>query len=440
MTAMAAMSAARPGGRRGRDGGWSGRSGGWSSRSGGWSGRSGGWRRRRGAVAGGLLLAVALGVAGCGSSSHNSDSKAGAVAPANGPGSSLRHAGGSDAARGAQDGPGTGAPAPGGTGPAGAPGTPGSPQSSAAFLVRTADLTVRTPHVERQLAAARSLAVAAGGYAGDEDTAKDEQGNVRSTVQLRVPPRSYDLLLTRLAGLGTLVSRQVKVEDVTGDMVDVTSRIASQKASVARVRALMDRAGSIGDVVSLEGELTSRESALEALEAQQASLRSRTGLATISLTLQEPPAKARPARHKTRHEGFWTAVGHGLRNGWHALAAALRGLLVVLAAALPFLGAGGLVWALYRLARRVLPARGPGRRAATASLRGPDGAARGLPAYPGTAPAPVPAPARSGGAAAAESRETGGTGAAKGTPPEAAAPDGGADAGPGPDDGAAPGA
>lgn len=316
----------------------------------------GGWRRR-GAAAAGLVLAAALGVAGVagcsgssGGSSGRADNAAKAQAPeqpGNGPVSPFGAT---------QDRSGTGTPgstgSTGGTGDGGS--TPGSTPPAATYLVRTANMTVRTPHVERQLDAARDLATAAGGFTGDENTSVDAQGHVQSTIQLRVPPSAYDGVLTKLAALGTLVSRQVSVQDVTGQVVDVASRIASQKASVARVRALMDRASSISDVVALEGELTTRESALESLEAQQASLRSRTDLATISLHLIEPPVKA-AAKPKPGHEGFWTAVGHGLRDGWHALTTALRVLLVVLAVLLPFALLGLIGWSVYRGVRRVLP-------------------------------------------------------------------------------------
>jgi hypothetical protein len=206
-----------------------------------------------------------------------------------------------------------------------------------------------------------------------------------------VPAAAYDGLLVRLAGLGTLVDRTVQVADVTGQVVDVRSRIRSQQASVARVRALMDRASDLNDVVSLESELSTRESALESLEAQQDALASRTDLATISLHLVEPPAK--PARHPAaaKHDGFWTAVGHGLRDGWHGLSVTLRALLVAAAVVLPFAAPALLLWSGYRLLRRRLPGGRAAGRMGDVSLRAPDGRAAGRRAADGGAPL-VPSP------------------------------------------------
>lgn len=317
---------------------------------------------RRPAVVFAVLLAAALTVAGCsssaGSGAKSDRSVSGAKAPA-GP------AAGGDSA---------GAPSAGSTTAATTGNAPGAKAPApATYLVRTAELSVRTKEVRKQLDAARAYAAQAGGYAGDEDTTVDARGHASSSIQLRVPPAAYDRVLTELAGLGQLLGRQVSVEDVTGQVVDVQSRITSQQASVNRVRALMDRADQLSDVVSLESELSTRESALEALEAQQASLRSRTNLATITLRLTEPPVPPRTAPPRAdKHDGFWTSVGHALGDGWHAFYETVRVVLVVVSVALPFVLVALLGWFGYRLLRRRLPGL-PRRTAAESSLRGPGG-------------------------------------------------------------------
>ncbi|MBM9507368.1 DUF4349 domain-containing protein [Actinacidiphila acididurans] len=335
-----------------------------------------GHRRRGAAAVVTAVLAGTLAVAGCSASSGN-DSSAGsakrAAAPAQaGSGAPDRSASRADA---------SGSTA-GGTAPAGGR-TTAAPDT---YLVRTADLTVRTPHVQDALTRARDLAAAAGGYSGDEDTTVDPRGRTQSSVQLRVPPAGYDKLLGDLSALGTLLERKVSVSDVTGQVVDVTSRIRSQQASVARVRALMDRAGSLTDVVTLESELSTREAALESLEAQQASLRSRVDLATVTLRLVEPAARPAPPA-PARHDSFWTTVGHALGNGWHAFYVTVRGLLIALSVLLPFLVVAALLALAYRVVRRRLP-----RRDAPSSLRAPDGTPRRAPAavapYPTAPPAP----------------------------------------------------
>lgn len=299
---------------------------------------------RRGAAGLALLLAAAVAVGGCSASSGHDSSGARSADAGAKRADDVPYAAPSTAPSGATGSGTTGSGATHGT-------SPGSTPTPATYLVRTATLAVRTPHVQDQLARARQYATRAGGYAGDETTTVDAHGRTASTIQLRVPPDSYATVLAELGGLGRLVDRKVSVADVTGQVVDVGSRIKSQQASVARVRALMNKATDLDDVVKLESELSTRESALEALEAQQASLRSRTDLATITLKLSEPPAAAaKPApRH---HSGFWTTIGHAFGTGWHGFRVAVRGVLVAFAVVLPFAALVALGFLVYRLARR----------------------------------------------------------------------------------------
>jgi hypothetical protein len=340
------------------------------------SGRPGSGRRQRAArrstalVA--VLLAGLLGLAACSSSGGGDSSSSKAAAPG---------VAGDRAGQGTSGGSGLSSAEGGDKAVPTQPTQPTQPGSGAkaaprpTYMVRTADLSVRTRHVADALERAKEYADRAGGYAGDEDTEVDSSGRTTSSVQLRVPPAQYESVLDELAGLGTLLSREVNVKDVTGQVVDVQSRIKSQRASVDRVRKLMDQATDLSEVVSLESELSSREAALESLEAQQASLEGQTDLATVTLRLSEPPAKpAKPA--KEHHDGFWTQVGHGLGDGWHGFYLAMRTVLVVLAVLLPFLGLFTLLAWAYRVARRRwFPYREP----ASAPPAGHSGE---LPAYP----------------------------------------------------------
>ncbi|MCM2422217.1 DUF4349 domain-containing protein [Streptomyces sp. RKAG293] len=293
-------------------------------------------RRRPFAALAAAALTAVLTVSGCGASGSSNDSKAdkAAAAPQQAD------------ARGAADAP---SAAPGTAKGA----TTKTPAPSQNYVVRTATLSVEAKDgVAAALVSARTLVTGAGGYIGDENTSRDGQGLEHSTITLRVPPESYDKVLNDLAGLGRLIERKVSTEDVTGQVVDVESRIRSQQASLARVRELMNRTTQLSDVVTLEGELSTREANLEALQAQQASLKERTNLATVSLVLSEPehPASAPPKKD----DGFWESVGNALGTGWHAFYVALRGILIVLSVALPFAALGLAGWFVFVVVRRRL--------------------------------------------------------------------------------------
>ncbi|QBJ92867.1 DUF4349 domain-containing protein [Streptomyces seoulensis] len=226
-------------------------------------------------------------------------------------------------------------------------------------VIRTASLEVEVRDVPGALAKARQVTEDAGGYVGEESTDRDDDGGERTRVVLRVPSERYEEVLGSLQGTGKLLRRTARAQDVTDQVVDVDSRVKSQRASVARVRELMDRAEKLTDVVALEGELSSREADLEALLAQQASLKDRTGLATITLSLAGKGAQPGAGDDTP---GFLDA----LSGGWHAFLTMLRWIALVVGAVLPF---AALVALLVFLWRRVVRPRLP-RRPAPAPVSG----------------------------------------------------------------------
>ncbi|MFV6032543.1 DUF4349 domain-containing protein [Streptomyces sp. NPDC056264] len=315
------------------------------------------------AVAGAALLTAALVLTGCGAGGTAGDSKRdlSAEAPADAKGA---------AERGAADG----YAGSGGEQASAAPSAAPSKAAAQQHVIRTASLSVEVGDVTKALVTARDVTAGAGGRVENESTERLDDGYVTSRVVLRVPQERYDSVLTELAGTGKLLARKADAKDVTEQVVDVESRIATQRASVARVRALMERAEKLTDVVTLEGELSRRQADLESLLAQQSSLRDRTSLATITLELSQ---KEKPRAEEDEDDGR-PGFGDALSGGWNALVGAVSWAVVVLAALAPWLAValiGYLVW------RRVVRPRRAGR-------------ANALPTAPPEPPAAVPAARR----------------------------------------------
>ncbi|MFF8606252.1 DUF4349 domain-containing protein [Streptomyces sp. NPDC015346] len=332
-------------------------------------------------MAAAALLTASLALAGCGASDSGdgggaqkglSDAKGAEGAADRG-----YEQAAPDAAR--SSGTGTGAGADAGTGK-----KPAAPRQ---HVIRTAEVFVEVKDAAKALDTARRITVGAGGQIANESTERVDDTHVTSRIVLRVPQERYESVLAELAGTGKLLSRKAEAKDVTEQVVDVESRIATQRASVARVRALMDRATRLEDVVTLEGELSRRQADLESLLAQQASLKDRTSLSTITLELTEKEAE-KPAGKEDR-PGFLDA----LAGGWSALVTALAWVAIVLAAVAPWLALVAVLYAVWRWLLRPRLTR------------------RGVPAAPapapgGTSPAPIPAPASAPAAGPAPGSDT----------------------------------
>ncbi|WP_455358342.1 DUF4349 domain-containing protein [Streptomyces sp. SYSU K21746] len=298
------------------------------------SSRSG---RRRLAALAAVLLTASLAVGGCGAG-DTSDLSSGDHKAA-GPEAAADRGGAAD----------TGAKQP--AAPDATKPDAKKPAAPRNHIIRTATLTVEVKSAEKALDTARSAAESAGGFVGNETTDREEDGRIFSRLVLRVPTGRFAAVLADIEGTGKLIGRKVGAEDVTEQVVDVDSRIKTQQASVARVREMMDKATRLSDVVMLEGELSRRQADLESLLAQQASLKDRTSMATITLEVSE--AESAPREKKDDGPGFLDALG----GGWDAFVATLRWITVVIGAVLPFAAAAAVLVLLWLLVRSRLPRR-----------------------------------------------------------------------------------
>ncbi|MEV5964131.1 DUF4349 domain-containing protein [Kribbella sp. NPDC051952] len=269
-------------------------------------------RRTTGLALGALGLAL---LAGCGASGNdNTSTSEGAAAPV--------QQGADSAGKAVPDKP--QAPAQGQQ--------PQEQPSVTRAIIKTGSLTIKADDV----AATRQKAITAiaglDGQVSSEDTGSDTDGKITQVnLVLKVPTKSYDAAVERLSALGDRLQIHQESTDVTEQVVDVASRIESQRASLDRMRALMAKANTIGEIVSVESELTRREADLESLLAKQKNLSLQTDLATLNLTVTGKSAPV--AEPKDPDHGFLA----GLKGGWNAFTTTFSALATALGAVLPFL-------------------------------------------------------------------------------------------------------
>lgn len=172
-----------------------------------------------------------------------------------------------------------------------------------------------------------------GGEIAEEKTQTDEDGAIsRSRLVVRIPVAQFDEAMEELEGTARLESSSRSSEDVTTEVIDTQVRIRAQSESLQRVEVLLARARTIRDIVAIESQLTRRQAELDSLKARQAYLSDQTSLSTITVFLQETPAKKAKVEPKKDESGFLA----GLSSGWDGMKHFLIGAATVVGAVLPF--------------------------------------------------------------------------------------------------------
>lgn len=299
---------------------------------------------RRGVALAGVMLATVGMVAGC---SGGGDSEAG---DADGGFGGQVTAGDTESRMDA--------PAQGSAAREGAPGavsdglrTANRPAAAGRAVIRRGEIAIVTEEMNRARIDIEDLLGEHGGYIDSEDTVNDRRGRPESSVLvLRVPEPSFDEVMQELAGIGRTKAAERTSEDVTAELVDVESRVATQEASLARLRGFLNQASDVDDMIRIESEIAQRQADLESLKAQQKYLRDHTAMSRVTVRLRTPAAPPPPPAEE--EQGFLAGLG----SGWTALQAVLVGVATVAGALLPFTVAFVLVgvplWLLVRSIRR----------------------------------------------------------------------------------------
>jgi hypothetical protein len=241
----------------------------------------------------------------------------------------------------------------------------GAPQDASARyipddqqLIYTAQLTVRAKSVGAALSTATSIVTAAGGYVSAENSTGQGAGQPASsataTVTLKIPAAVYPATLARLTGtgLGTQLSLQQQAQDVTQQVADVGSLVASDEAAITQLRALLKDAGSVSALLSVQDQINAETSSLESMLAQQQALDHETGYATVTLTLVGPKAAVKAKQKPAPPPG----LASGLTGGWRAFRLTIDWLLAFIGAVAPFAAVvavilGGVWWGRRRITR-----------------------------------------------------------------------------------------
>ncbi len=159
--------------------------------------------------------------------------------------------------------------------------TAGRPQ-----LIKRANLSLRveSESVENGFEQVREIVTA---QQGDLLSLSDEGDNQRTiTANLRVPSERLDATLDALTKIGTVHSRTITTEDVSGQLVDLQARLSNARKSEEALQEIMSRSGDISDVLEVSRELSNVRQNIEQMAAQQKSLQTQVNYSTIGLRLE----------------------------------------------------------------------------------------------------------------------------------------------------------
>ncbi len=155
-------------------------------------------------------------------------------------------------------------------------------------LIRTAKLAVEVDTYEAAQTKVAAAAAEEKGYVASADTERLQNGKIRATVTLRVPPDRFEALLGKLRLLGTVKHQTLATDDVGKSYFDMEARMGAKQALLDRLKKVLAEAkGSVKELMDVEVQMGATLEQIESLKGELKYLDNRVSLATITLELAE---------------------------------------------------------------------------------------------------------------------------------------------------------
>jgi len=153
-------------------------------------------------------------------------------------------------------------------------------------LVKEGSLSLKTMNIDSGKVWLDNVVSDFGGYYEKEDMFHDES-SVYYNIVVRVYPEKFEALVSGIEkGQYQVLSKSIRVSDVTEETVDIQSRITSKKAYLRRYRELLSRAATIQDILEIEEIVRSLQEEIESQESRLTRLHQNIELSTLTLTLK----------------------------------------------------------------------------------------------------------------------------------------------------------
>jgi hypothetical protein len=229
---------------------------------------------------------------------------------------------------------------------------------AARLLVYHAEVRLKASRMSRAMTQLDSLVQRSGGYlSAAAETRAD--GEWRQTTTIRVPPAQFRVLLSGLAGLGTIEEKKLSTDDVTAEHADVAARLQTKRTIERQYTALLAKAQKIKDILDIEAKLGEVREDIESTESRLKTLNNQVAYSTIELMLYQPLPQSIPDAPVV---SLGSRVVEAFYDGWQLLTSLLVGAINLWP--LLLLVAGG--WGLWRRrARRVAAPRPPAPKSAS---------------------------------------------------------------------------
>jgi len=208
-----------------------------------------------------------------------------------------------------------------------------APSARARRFVRSADLQLEVVAYGPARAGVDAELARAGGYVAQARVERADGAVASAWLELRVPAAELDAFVSGLARFGTVLREELRAEEISEEYYDAQARLGSARSIERRLLQFAEaKTASVNDLLEVERELGRVRGEIESYQGRIAGYDGRVAMSTVSLGMlsRERVSVGTPV-------AFAERLRHSFRESTRALGGAVRGLLLAIAALLPWL-------------------------------------------------------------------------------------------------------
>ncbi|MFT3679186.1 MAG: DUF4349 domain-containing protein [Ferruginibacter sp.] len=206
---------------------------------------------------------------------------------------------------------------------------PGKKQASIDWdkkIIKTATLKLEVNDFKKSNEAIHQAIKQFGGYIAQEEQNTSDY-KLESTVTLKVPVHLFEELMNGLSATDAkVIERKITSEDVTGEVVDVRSRLEAKKEMRLRYLDFLKQSKNMEEALQVQSEINGIQEEIEAAAGRVEYLNHQSAYSTIQLTFYQPLDGFNPVNESP---SFFTRTTNAFKTGAKWFADVFVGLISI---------------------------------------------------------------------------------------------------------------
>ncbi len=170
-------------------------------------------------------------------------------------------------------------------------------------------------------------------------------GTLNNELQVRVPSRNYQSFLEELDGVGKIISKSTRIENISQAYYDTAVEIEALELQEKNLLAMMESCETIEDMIAVQDRLTEVQYQLNRLKTDLRYMDVDVAYSYVNIRIEEVMEYRDDTPVKT--STFFDRLGNTLVDTWEGFVHFLEGALFFVIRLIPYFLFGFLLWLVF---------------------------------------------------------------------------------------------